>query len=217
MKEGKGLTDDEHAALFQRASTRTTDADHGEEALDDRTSPHKLAQLRPTPQQEQRRSLTPAPAFPKVLVIIAPLLKGASPDNHVLDLPLTAGQPTLAGLRTAALNLVQADTHNVQNLVVPIQRKPVRITDDQALRDHLNGIKSGHHLEVTVQPVAGAAAAKGQQKKVGAKRQLSDIDDVPAATDGTLGKTQGFGALRNRFRPTHKAAEVSLLDRLPAS
>ena len=77
-----------------------------------------------------------------------------------------------ASLRTTALSLVQA--HHVQNLTVPIERKPagpVKLTNDQALKDHLSSVRSGNHLGVTVQPVAGAVAAKGQQKKAGAKRQ----------------------------------------------
>ena len=81
VKEGKGLTETEVAALSQQASTATSEAEDEAGDPDSATSPAKPAQPKGKQQRRERASL------PKVLLVVAPLSRGAAPDNHLIELP----------------------------------------------------------------------------------------------------------------------------------
>lgn len=207
VKEGKGLTTEEYNALSAAQSMDNGGTSSDSDIDDDASSPP----ANKPPLKRKAAVDQPQPTCFKVLVTLeVPPRSGKLAETHVVTALLSSGKPSLSTLLAAILPKVSTETHNIQRLSTMVQRKPVIMADDEQLADRLAALRAGQMLEVVVPLLPSALQAAGSKpKKV--QKTAQDIADTEIATDQTLGKTQGLGALRNKFRPTNRQNSASAI------
>ena len=136
----------------------------------------------------------------------------ASPFEQ-LELPLIEGQLTLDVVRQAGLGAVNTRSHDLQNLAIQVQRKPVKLNSDAQLMQALQATGKATCLEILVQPFPDAVADAQNKTSAKVKGKQADLSTFKIATDSTAGKSVPADSLRpGQFRAVHPTAQINTRD-----